>query len=63
MMNYWHKQLKLALNPYTDGKNIHIKLYIIIDYLLEPAVGPCLYELVSGLLRKRQGTESKGKEI
>jgi hypothetical protein len=56
MMNYWHKQLKLALNPYTDGKNIHIKLYIIIDYLLEPAVGPCLYELVSGLLRK-------GKEI
>jgi hypothetical protein len=59
MMNYWHKQLKLALNPYTDGKNIHIKLYIIIDYLLEPAVGPCLYELASGPGRKVQGTGAK----
>jgi hypothetical protein len=62
MMNYWHKQLKLALSLYTDGKTIHIKLYIIIDYFLEPAVRPCLYEL-SGLVRKLQGTESKGNEI
>jgi hypothetical protein len=29
---------------------------------LEPGVGPCLFELAFGLVRKLQGTEAKASE-
>jgi hypothetical protein len=36
--------------------------FLLCGGLSEPAVGPCLCDLVSGLVRKLQGTEAKVSE-
>jgi hypothetical protein len=54
---------KNCVHMYVSWKMRHVETILGMGKgVLEPAVGPCLCDLASGLMKKLQGTEAKVSE-